>query len=478
VRAAGSWINSLALENAGGAAGLAAMTAETALALAELCASSLMAAPILESQLLPPSSALAAADESTTQMEDDELSVVAKSTKKSVKQKAVGARPLTQLLDVAEASAMQQRVNLALAPMHERLKMALIALREAPPSWQAQLAMMQQGICRGNVRLLAACQLGGLWRGLPDDSSSPVAASVVSGTPLLSSSTVLPSDVAKLESSSATAASSSPSTSGLPIFNMSDFLPTRSSELLYTRRFRDFSTFAHPATPTWNEYADAFIRKPALDIPLHLPALLQVGGWLFSAAKFCFTVQSHPRTLPFIMLQSAEECFADAFVIAGRLEKLLETLSSGVVPIATAAPTVPDQPKIGQAVHHAKSSKRADLKMQMPGTSATLSGSAPIAVNVISSSADIIYSAALLSDVSKSTKVSMACRVAARAVSKDSRVSRLCVPTSAVHADRGALEGTVSSSTLSSIRVDFGAHGWFGVVKIPPPTSPRPGFSI
>jgi hypothetical protein len=292
---------------------MAPSSADVAAALADLSASSLRGAPLSHDALLKDLPAagetpgLGGSRSAAVAADDEEaLSAVAVSqaSKKSGKQKggkgatasaasaaaeAVhSAASLPPPLDAVELQTMQHRVSSAVAPLHEKLRSALVALRDMPPTWHSwHLTSPLQALCKGNVSLLAACQLAGLWKGLADDAPAAVASTDLNDRGVTAATSAVRSPVAA-EVADATDSTVSPEAAlrstmsqerpATPLFALRDFLPQRSSELLYSRRFKDYSRFMHPSPPVWKDYADAIIRRPLEDPQNSLASLLQVSG--------------------------------------------------------------------------------------------------------------------------------------------------------------------------------------------------------
>lgn len=458
VRAAGAWVNPLALEVAGGAAALARYS-DPAVGLAELSAASLRGAPVLEEELRRKDATLEApedgggSDPTAQSGEASASDAVALGVPKTSPGMAATLDAVATPLSDAEKAEAATRAAAATAALHERLAAALAAARDTPP-WHVQLLEADIYASRGCISLLAACQLAGLWRGLPD---SPSGGSAATAAPPAGA----PAPTATLAEDAAAAP--------LPEFSFDRFLPARSSAILYERRFRDFSTFAHPAAPTWEAYRDAFIRQPLADAPISLASLLA----------------------------NADECFTEAHTVVSRIVAQLNAIAAvgpdGSLPVLTVKSPARPSADAGTAVVAAGKGKRGGGPPP-PAVPATRTAC------IVSSSAEVLSVPALLAAVTRLGKAAQANRIAGLALRKNDRaVDALRYYTEAAETRRGPETTTPEASTSvltvseassgsasavatalaaplvpfgyvaggPGVRLDFSFHPVVGVVKLP-----------
>lgn len=375
VRAAGYWVNPLALEIAGSAAALVRFE-DPAAGLAELSAASLRGTAVLaegDKTEVPGSEAASSGVASGGAAAAATAAQVCASPVLTTLPGLSAGSPAAPLSD-SEKADVAQRAAAATAGLHERLANALSAARDSPP-WNAQLLEAEIYAARGCVRLLAACQLAGLWRGMPDDDLAAAAAE--------------PASAAAAAEPGASVAPSQSTDSPLPDFDLSRFLPARPSSVLYARRFRDFSTFLHPAPPSWDAYVDAYVRQPLADAPMSLAKLLA----------------------------TADECFIEAHSTAARLVEQLAAVAAvgpdGVLPVLTLQgprPPPAESPVVAKATGKGKRAVAAPPALPAVRT-----------VSIASSSAEVLGVPALLVTVTRLAKATQANRVAGLAIRKDNR---------------------------------------------------------
>lgn len=464
VRAAGAWVNPLALEVAGGAAALARF-ADPAVGLAELSAASLRGKPVLEEEIRRKDASVtqgvAGGDGAAAEGEADAsaqggegCAADAPGISKKARARAAALASLATPLSDSEKADAATRAAAATAALHERLAAALAAARDTPP-WHVQLIEADIYASRGCMSLLAACQLAGLWRGLPDDGSGIAASALPTAG----------GGGHSVQASSAKVAAG-PADAVLPAFSFDAFLPARSSAILYERRFRDFSTFTHPAPPSWAAYRDAFIRQPLADAPISLASLLA----------------------------NADECFTEAHTATSRLIAQLTAVTAvgpdGALPVLTVKSAArPSADASAVAVAAGKGKRGGTAAPPVVPTTRTAC--------IASSSAEVLAAPALLAAVTRLGKAAQANRIAGLALRKNDRAvdalryyTEAAAVRPALASDAAALPASdatvgtvvppppVDAATPSplipfgfvaggGVRLDFSYHPLVGVVKLP-----------
>lgn len=370
VRDGGSWVSPLSLEIAGGEAALARF-ADPSAGLAELARASLGGSPLLAEQQKilqeAPCSSVAPEGEGGMTLASA-IAVTAASTGEI--QLASHSEVPVPLSD-SEKAEIAKLAEIATAPLHQRLLAAITASRDTP-SWPVQLLEAQIHATRGCLRLLAVCQLAGLWRGLPDDADSSAKSE--------KSSSVLPKARDELAASAVDAV--------LPEFSFSRFIPPRPSSILYKHRYRDFASFMHPAPPSWETYVGTWVRQPLAGAPSSLITLLDAAG----------------------------ACFADAHAAAANLSEQLNAATrvgpDGALPTVTVKIPAQSASTAGDGVVGSKTSKRSGSHVDTQTRTAC----------VVGNSADVLNAPSLLATATRLSKAAQANRVAALAIRKDSRI--------------------------------------------------------